>query len=110
MSDLGAYSADNIDGERSREGIDLELNWDCGYGDFTAAYSYLDAEQTANGITTTELRRARHQGSLTYNTDFGTEKFSFYTKLAYTGVITTPSLLSLNRLRLGAVSLYACNR
>ena len=85
VSDLGAYSADNIDGESSREGIDLELNWDSGYGDFTAAYSYLDAEQTDNGITTTELRRARHQGSLTYNTDFGTEKFSFYTKLAYTG-------------------------
>ena len=77
MSDLGAYSADNIDGESSREGIDLELNWDSGYGDFTAAYSYLDAEQTDNGITTTELRRARHQGSLTYNTDFGRRNSAF---------------------------------
>jgi len=85
VSDLGAFSADNINGESIREGVDVEVNWSSDYGDITAAYSYLDAEQTDNGITTTELRRARHQGSLTYATDFGTEKFSLYTKLAYTG-------------------------
>lgn len=85
VPDAGAFSADNIDGESAREGVDVELNWNSGYGDITAAYSYLDAEQTDNGITNTELRRARHQGSLTYTTDFGTDAFSLYTKLAYTG-------------------------
>lgn len=85
VPEAGAFSADNIDGDSTREGVDLEINWNSGYGHITAAYSYLDAEQTDNGITTRELRRAQHQGSLTYNTDFGTDKFSFYTKFAYTG-------------------------
>lgn len=85
ISDLGAFSAGNIDGESTRDGLDVELNWRHDFGNLTASYSYLDAEQTDSGVTTTELRRARHQGSLTFTSDFGTDNFSFYTKLAYTG-------------------------
>jgi vitamin B12 transporter len=85
VPDLGAFSADNVDGDSDRDGIDLELNWRTDFGNLVASYSYLDAQQTNAGVTTTELRRAKHQGALVFTTHLGTDKFTLYTKLAYTG-------------------------
>jgi vitamin B12 transporter len=85
VPDLGTFSADNVDGESERDGVDLELNWQTSYGNFAASYSYLDAQQTNADITTRELRRAQHQGALVFTSNLGTDKFTLYTKLAYTG-------------------------
>ncbi len=85
VPELGAATAANIDGKSSRDGVDLDVNWASPFGKVTAAYSYLDAEQLSGDAATTELRRARHQGSISFASDLGTERFSLYTKLAYTG-------------------------
>ena len=85
VADLGAFSADNVNGKSHRDGVDVEVNWNSDFGNFSASYSYLDAEQTNAGVTSTELRRARHQGALVYTSDLGTERFTLYGKLAYTG-------------------------
>lgn len=81
----GAFTADNIDGESQRDGVDAEFNWRGEMVSVTGSYSYLNAQQDVDAVNTTELRRARHQGALTVSSDFGLDKFSFYTKLAYTG-------------------------
>ena len=81
----GAFTAGNVDGESQRDGVDAEFSWRGDFADITGSYSYLDAQQTSNAQSAIELRRARHQGAITVTSDFGLEKFSFYTKLAYTG-------------------------
>ena len=81
----GVYTAANVDGESSRDGADVEVTWLSDLAKVSASYSYLDADQTSFGIASTELRRARHQGALSVLSDLGTEKFSLYAKLAYTG-------------------------
>ena len=81
----GVYTAANTDGESSRDGVDVEVTWLHDLAKVSASYSYLDAEQNDDGIANTELRRARHQGALSVLSDLGTEKFSLYAKLAYTG-------------------------
>lgn len=85
VPELGNFSAANVDGESARDGVDVSLEWLGDFGKLSANYSYLDASQTDAGTTTIELRRARHQGSLVYTTNLGTERFSLYAKLAYTG-------------------------
>ncbi len=83
--ELGAYSAANVDGKSDRQGLEMSFDWASALGTLTASYSYLDAHQTDSGVTTTELRRARHQGALTFASSLGTQRLSAYAKLAYTG-------------------------
>lgn len=85
LAEQGLYSAANVDGESSRDGVDVEVNWDAQWATLSAGYSYLDADQESYGVTSAELRRARHQGSVSVYSDLGTERFSLYAKLAYTG-------------------------
>jgi len=84
-STQGVYTAANTAGESHRDGIDIEFNWRTNLGKISASYSYLDADQTNNGEASAELRRARHQGAVSFLTHLGTDKFSVYAKLAYTG-------------------------
>ena len=85
VPEQGLFTADNVDGESTRDGVDVEINWRTSLARITATYSYLDAEQNNSGITSTELRRARHQGSLSAYSDLGTDNFSVYAKVAYVG-------------------------
>lgn len=114
IPDLGTFSADNVAGDSAREGVDVELTWSTDYGNLGASYSYLDAEQDNAGMASTELRRARHQGALTYTSNLGTERFSLYAKLAYTGTRfdtffppfpASPETLALSAYTLGTVNL-----
>ena len=83
--DLGVFTADNVEGESKRRGMDTEMTWSTSWAAFSASYSYLDAEQPNNTSSATELRRARHQGALTASSSLGMDKLSVYAKLAYTG-------------------------
>ena len=85
VPEQGLYTADNVDGESRRDGVDIEVNWHTSFAKLTASYSYLDAEQNNNGVTSTELRRARHQGALAAYSNLGTDNFNVYAKIAYVG-------------------------
>lgn len=62
----GGFSADNIDGESKRQGVELELSYQA-TDSFRLAghYSYVDSTQDdSNGEAHNEIRRPRHSGSL----------------------------------------------
>ncbi|WP_414829755.1 TonB-dependent receptor plug domain-containing protein [Alteromonas sp. H39] len=84
VPDLGA-TALNAGSDSERRGIDSSLNWALNGTDITLSYSYLDASQDSGAGDITELRRARHQGAVTVRSNFDTDKFTAYAKLAYTG-------------------------
>lgn len=85
VPEQGLFTANNVDGESTRDGVDIEVNWHTSLAKLTATYSYLDAEQENDGVTSAELRRARHQGALSAYSDLGTDNFSLYAKVAYIG-------------------------
>ncbi|NDV91538.1 TonB-dependent receptor [Alteromonas sp. 345S023] len=85
LAEQQIFTAANVDSESNRNGVDIEAKWDTQWATLSAGYSYLDADQTSFGVETTELRRPRHQGSLSLYSNLGTERFSVYAKLAYTG-------------------------
>lgn len=84
VPELGA-TAQNATSDSERRGIDSSFNWRSGDTDITLNYSYLDASQEDGTNDMTELRRARHQGAITVRSGFGTDRFTGYAKLAYTG-------------------------
>ena len=84
VPDVGA-TAQNAGSDSERQGIDASMNWAFTSADITLSYSYLDASQEDGADNITELRRARHQGAITIRSDFDTDRFTAYAKLAYTG-------------------------
>ncbi|NND55483.1 MAG: TonB-dependent receptor [Gammaproteobacteria bacterium] len=64
---FGAIStAENAPGKSTRKGVEAAATWTVSSQlDFSAAYSYLDAEEELTpGMQTVELRRPRHTGSV----------------------------------------------
>nr|WP_136250455.1 TonB-dependent receptor [Ningiella ruwaisensis] len=81
----GLFTALNALNDSEREGIELEMSLSTGDVDWALSYAYLDAtEQNAEGQASTELRRARHSGSmwLSYNI---TATHQIYLQADYTG-------------------------
>ena len=62
----GLSTAENLDGESERSGVEVAATWALGAQlDLSASYAYLDAtEEREPGVETRELRRPRHTGSL----------------------------------------------
>lgn len=62
-------TAENIQGDSERSGVELGATWSASeYFDVGASYTYTDSsEQDVNGSDVVELRRPRHSGSLTMN-------------------------------------------
>jgi vitamin B12 transporter len=67
-ADFGGFTAANSANESSRQGIELSYAYTLKTWNFSASYTYLDAsEEATTGISTTELRRAKHSGSVSIN-------------------------------------------
>jgi vitamin B12 transporter len=79
----GQFTADNADIESEREGFEMAVNGSIQNIDYKAQYSYLDASENAQ----TELRRARHTGSVSvlYNVH---SQHAVYLQADYTGART----------------------
>lgn len=62
----GLSTAQNLDGESDRDGVEVAASWALNRQlDLRAAYSYVDAkEQRTPGLETREVRRPQHTGSL----------------------------------------------
>ncbi|MCU7553055.1 TonB-dependent receptor [Alteromonas sp. ASW11-19] len=85
VSDLGGATALNASGDSRRQGVDTSMTYIGDLAEIVLSYSYLDASQNDDTGALAELRRARHQGSLTLRSDLGNDKVGAYARLAYTG-------------------------
>ncbi|MEW9798396.1 TonB-dependent receptor plug domain-containing protein [Alteromonas sp. CYL-A6] len=85
LPEAGSATAQNAGSTSQRRGAEVTFRYDSAIATWQAAYTYLDATQEDAGTALTELRRARHQGSLSVTSDLGTDSVSLYTKLSYTG-------------------------
>lgn len=79
----GQFTADNADIESEREGFEIAVNGSINALDYKAQYSYLDATENAQS----ELRRARHTGSLSVNYNLNSQH-AVYLQTDYTGART----------------------
>ena len=62
-ANTGGFTADNIAGKSTRQGWQVQSNWQFDTWDLAVNYAYTDASDSS----ATELRRARHNGSITAN-------------------------------------------
>lgn len=62
-ANTGGFTADNITGKSKRQGLQLQSDWQFDTWDLVVNYTYTDASDTSQN----ELRRARHNGSITAN-------------------------------------------
>ncbi|MBF7071904.1 TonB-dependent receptor [Glaciecola sp. MH2013] len=76
----GGFTADNIDEQSTREGVELTLAGDYKNLQWSASYAYLDSKAP----TEVELRRARHTGSISLNYAFS-EAHRLYLQGDYSG-------------------------
>ncbi len=81
----GSFTAVNVDGESSREGLELSLDYQISERfAMTASYTYLDATQEdGTGDDITEVRRPENSGSISANYNWG--KANINLLVAYTG-------------------------
>ncbi|MFP6807460.1 MAG: TonB-dependent receptor [Pseudomonadales bacterium] len=81
----GSFTAVNVDGESSREGLELSLDYQFSeHFSMAASYTYLDATQEdGTGDDITEVRRPENSGSISANYNWG--KANINLLVAYTG-------------------------
>lgn len=83
-SATGGFTADNVDGQSDRDGLEWELSWVHDALSINATYSYLDATQGSGEAQSVELRRARHNGS--FNASYAwSDTVSSYLSASYVG-------------------------
>lgn len=85
VPDLGGATARNAMKDSHRRGLEASIHVATDFATLRASYTYLDANEDAGDMALTELRRARHQGALSLRSGMGSEHFSVYARLAYTG-------------------------
>lgn len=85
VPDLGGATARNATADSHRRGLEASFDVTTDMVTLGASYTYLEADEDADGSALTELRRARHQGALTLRSELGTDRLSIYARLAYTG-------------------------
>ena len=81
------FTADNIEGDSERNGVELGTTWHASEQfDLAASYTYTDSsEQDINGIEVAELRRPRHSGNLSMNYRSASERFRTSFSASYGG-------------------------
>ena len=67
----GGFTADNIDEDSDRQGVELQARGRLGPLDVSAGYTYLDAEDP-NGVR--EVRRPEHSGHIQIGANFAQDK------------------------------------
>ena len=69
----GGFTANNIDGDSSRQGVEVEVEWAATEQlDLHGSYSYIDStSEDATGRDTDEVRRPRNTAALAANYHFG---------------------------------------
>ncbi len=65
------FTAENMEGDSSRKGVELSAVYNATSAlEFGASYSYVDSSEATDGGNVSELRRPRHSGSLSMNYRF----------------------------------------
>ena len=84
-SSSGNFTAQNADGTSQRRGLESSWQFQGQQVNARVHYSYLDARQPTVDGQQIELRRARHQGSVSFGYVSDNKQWDSYVKLAYTG-------------------------
>ena len=81
----GNFTAQNADGTSQRQGVEGSWQFQGQHLNARVHYTYLDARQPSVNGQQVELRRARHQGSVSMGIVSENRQWDSYVKLAYTG-------------------------